>query len=210
MSLSALVRLGPLVTLEAIRNPASVREGAELYQSGALQLQRGARVFVNHDRDRPVGTVVELVEMADGEGEWLTARCSITAAPEWLRKGTAASIAYASTSRQQVAGWERILKGLVTEISILSPSVKPAQPMARVVLLREAPEPVPCDHDLIPRAREIHPTTQPRATSTNRGAEGNVTNGHVLDHQIAAAQWAAQTKPGMIRRPNIGEVTAVY
>jgi hypothetical protein len=54
-------------------------------------------------------------------------------APPWLQKGTPASISHSACHRTIYNGWEVIRDGLVTEVSVLSPGVKPAEPLAQLI-----------------------------------------------------------------------------
>ena len=93
---------------------------------------------MNHDPDREVGRVLELVEWDLWDGLWSCARCEIDGAPGWLERGTRASYGYACLHEQAIGEWSRLLRGLVTEVSILSPSVQPREPRAAVMLLQRA------------------------------------------------------------------------
>jgi hypothetical protein len=183
VSHTALIKVGQLVTLSVLLDPGSVRAGRELYQRGGLQLLQGAPLLVDHEDGRKVGSVDELLEFPDTDGDWLVARCTVTEPPEWLRQGTTkASVGLASLSRQKVGAWERVLRGLVSEVSILSPSVQPREPRARVVLLRETPAQAP--------ERTIDTTVDTEA--------------------IVAQARADQRHPaGLLIRPGIGQVLGV-
>jgi hypothetical protein len=137
VSYSAVIRLGPLVSEEALRDPASEERGRDIYQRGAMSLVRDAPVLVNHLDGLEVGSVEELWEWNEGPGGWLVARCTITAELLWLRVGTKASVGWAPLRHQAMrdGGWNRVLRGLVTEVSILTPDIAPADRMAQVVLL---------------------------------------------------------------------------
>ena len=170
MSYDALIKCGRVVTVDLL-NGGPVREGITLYQRGALQLHRDAPVLVDHDDNQPVGLVRELAEWPDTDGVWVWARCTIDRPPSWLAKGTRASVAYASLARGGMGDWSWVHRGLVTELSILSPSVEPAEPRARVVLLERStatPRAAP-----ITRRRGDNPPAPhegpPRITHDDRG-----------------------------------------
>ena len=135
---TAFIKLGRLVTRDVLYEVDSLPVGAEFYQRGALKLMPGAPVLVDHDDDRPIGFARELCEFPDTDGEWLAALTTITAPPGWLKRGTAASIGYASLYRQPLGDAERVLRGLATEVSVLSPGRRPAQPRAQVALFRRS------------------------------------------------------------------------
>ena len=98
-------------------------------------------MVVDHDMGRRVGVVLELVEYEDFDGPYVFARTRIEAAPGWLSKRTRASLAYIPLREQTFGGLARLLRGLVTEVSVLSPSREPREPRAGVVLLRDAESP---------------------------------------------------------------------
>ncbi len=122
-----------------------IKAGRELYHTKALQLAPNPKVLVNHDERRPIGRVVALEEWPEAEGVWVFARCELTETPEWLRggayNGTGASMAWIDlgTSQELPGGWRRFNRGMVTEVSVLSPSVKPAETRAKVVILQRHP-----------------------------------------------------------------------
>jgi hypothetical protein len=112
------------------------RPGRFLYQRGGLTLRGDTPILVDHDESRR-GDRAEVYEFADLDGPWLVADAEITAPPEWLSTRTKASFEFAPLQQQQANGWNRILRALVTEVSILSPGTNPAEPLARVMLLRQ-------------------------------------------------------------------------
>lgn len=140
MSYSALIKIGRLVTADLVNSEP--RADISLYQRGALKLNGGAPpVLVDHDYDRPIGQVLGLFEAPDTDGHWLWARCRIDQPPDWLKKGTKASIGYKALFRGGMGEWSWIHRGLLTEVSILSPGVQPAEPLAHVALLERAASP---------------------------------------------------------------------
>ena len=142
MSFSGVVKIAPILTESVLRNHSSQRAGKTFYQRGALTLKAGAPLVIDHDMGRPVGVVNELVEFVETDGPWLCARCTITDPPSWLRRGTKASFAFYELQQQAVGDWERVLRGLVSEVSILSAARRPKEPRAEVTLLyRSKPSP---------------------------------------------------------------------
>ena len=96
-------------------------------------------------------------------------------APAWLRNyETKASFGFSADQRGLFTEAETIAGALVNEVSILSPGTKPAEPLARVMLVK----------------RSTVPTSSHRAVAADD--QGTVFNGGP-----------------MLRRPNIGRVTAV-
>jgi hypothetical protein len=144
MTRRAVIRLGPKPTAETLHGDAR-RDGPTesgmrtLYDS--MRLAPDAPLLVDHDPERVVGRVVELVRWDDAHplAPWLAARVLLDdGAAEWVRQGTPASLSYATMYRSEWQGWEICRSGYVTEVSVLSATRKPAEALAQVVLLREA------------------------------------------------------------------------
>ena len=186
MTHTAVIKIGPLVTADVLRNPGSVRADRKLYQRGGLELLslKGVPLLADHDTSRQVGTVHELINFPDTDGEWIAARATITDKPEWLKRGTRASFGFASLQDQQVGDWSRVLRGLISEVSILSPGVRPVEPLAQVALLYRT-------------------EAKPRATSGTPSEPD-----WIRQAQIRQAQMEAAARGNLIR-PNIGHVLAV-
>ena len=110
----------------------------------ALQLAPNAPVLLNHDEQRRIGRLVELAEWDESDGRWTFARCVLDEVPEWLRvgayNGSAASMSWIdlSHSQQMPGGWRRYNAGLITEVSVLTPSVEPVEKRARVGFLQRS------------------------------------------------------------------------
>jgi hypothetical protein len=133
---NALIKLAPLYDRTKARTATRDRI---LYEPRSLRLRSDTPVVVNHDTDRVVGHVRELVEQDD----WVWARCVITDPPEWLEAHrTAASFRFIPFQRQRYKNLDRVLDALVCEVSVLSPSFQPAEAGAKVSLLYE-PKPKP-------------------------------------------------------------------
>ena len=134
MSHTALIKFAPLVSAEALLDPGSVRAGRQLYDHGAFRLLRpDLPILVDHDDSRQVGIVREVAEIADTDGDWLAALATFTDPPGWVTRGTPVSFGYHTFRRQQIGDWSRINSGLLTEISVLSQTMKPADTRARVL-----------------------------------------------------------------------------
>jgi hypothetical protein len=137
----ATIKMWRVVDVDVLRNLDSLPADRELFQSGALELVQGAPVYIDHRKDRRIGVIRELSEFADTDGTWLFAHTTITDPPDWLKRGTAASMSYATAQRRSLGpAHERVLRGLVTEVSVLSPGVLPEETRAKVVLYRQAAE----------------------------------------------------------------------
>lgn len=144
MTHKALIRIAQVATPDLYLTD-TIKPGRELYHTHGLQLAPNAPVLVAHDRDRPVGRVLELDEWDESDGRWVYARCALDEVPEWLRggpyNGTSASMGWANIGTDQTmpGGWRRFNRGLVNEVSILPPTVAPREARARVVLLQRSP-----------------------------------------------------------------------
>jgi hypothetical protein len=144
MSRIALVRLGPTVSFELIDSNQTKRT---LYDSTGIRPVPGkvAPVVIDHDMDRRVGEVLELVTMDDVEpwpvcARWLCARVRLSDdAPAWLKRGTPASISYYTMFESEINGWPIIREGLLNEVTLCSATHKPVEPLAKVILLRDEP-----------------------------------------------------------------------
>ena len=145
MSVSALLRFTPAFTPRVLDEPRLVRE--MMVERGALtkvKLDEPTPVVIDHDLDRQVGTVREIAvwdDVVTGTlvAPWYFASCDITDPPGWLKRGGGVSWSHKHLHSMEIAGTTMLRKALIMEISILSPSTKPAEPLARVALVRESP-----------------------------------------------------------------------
>lgn len=135
--MTACIQFAPLFTNDRLERWASDRD---LYGRGGLTFFPGRKdvpLLVDHNSTQEVGRVHQLVEWDDTDGPWLVARADITDPPAWLKRGTAASFAHKAERRSSFhENW--VYGSYVTEVSILSPTVRPAEPLARVVLLEDS------------------------------------------------------------------------
>lgn len=198
MSHTALIRLGLADTGDGIysdlRREHRGGDGGELYGNMQFAPDREPPLLVDHVKDaKPIGRVKSLLrtwETPFGGTQWLTAFCEITDPPCWLEKGTPASISYAALHRQELEGWMITRKGLVTEVSVLSPGKRPAEPLAQVVSFSPVERPaaaVPSTSDRV-AAADSSPLEWP---------------------DEAARRWAAAAPLGTIRRVGVGQVLGV-
>ncbi len=70
-------------------------------------------------------------------GDWYWASVEITDPPGWLKRNGGVSWSHNSLRELDVDGTTRLLRGITHEVSILSPTVKPAEPRARVEWIGE-------------------------------------------------------------------------
>ena len=164
MTFTSLIKFAPLTTLERVNDPRWSRPGRTMYDAGALTLLPGrpsVPVLVNHDKTRVIGAVTSLTRFEDVDGPWLAALAQITDRPPWLERGCRCSFGYGPAGTGQFAGCEILRRGVVTEVSVLSPGVEPAEPLAQVLTIHptETPKPAPTviHRSLAPAARRITP-----------------------------------------------------
>jgi len=178
MTYEIAVKVAPVFTGDRFEDPAW--RDRIMYRSDALLFRgRPVPLVVNHDKSRQLGEIAKIYKL-DDDGPWLVGIGTMTGErPEWLKRGTPASLRCYPLFRRDVVIRERradvIAKALLDEISVLSPGNEPGEPLARVLLLRESPVAV----------RD----TSGRASA---GGEGEVFYGGPI-----------------IRRPNIGRVLGV-
>jgi hypothetical protein len=150
---TSLIRFAPLATPERINSASWKRPGRTMYDFGALTFLPGKSsvpLFVNHDKARQIGVVTELMRLDDIDGPWLAALATITDRPCWLERGTRCSFAYASAgTSHDFFGCQIVRRGLVSEVSVLSPDRTPAEPLASVWSLRRAETTSSCDGEVI-------------------------------------------------------------
>ena len=142
---TAILRFVPAWTWRAFDEPRLVRE--VMVARDALypvKLSEPIPVVVDHDMDRQVGTVRHLEvrdEVISGafRSPWWLAHVDISDPPGWLKRGGGVSWCHRNLRKWTPAEIETtaVLKCLIHEVSILSPSVDPAEPLARVVWVGE-------------------------------------------------------------------------
>lgn len=141
MNYDALIAIAPLLDSTRFQNPEWERPGRDSYWGGSLQLlPREVPLTVNHEKHRQIGVVRSLFELDWSDGRWVVADANVTDPPEWLRKGTPASLSrYNAHTTRTAEGAERVTSAFVGEVSVLSPGVAPAEPRAQVVHLEAEP-----------------------------------------------------------------------
>ena len=121
-------------------------------------------VVIDHANPREeanvIGRVVELYIAPDMNGgvvrDWYFASAELDRPPAWLKRNSAVSWSHIPLRTQDVNGTTRLLRGVITEVSVLSPSVQPAESMARVVLVDDARSPAAGRDRLAADATIIH------------------------------------------------------
>ena len=140
MSLSemrAVLRFAPVYDPRILEVPGLARD--LMVQPGALEtvgLDEATPVVIDHDMDRQVGTVREIYIAPSVDAghvpEWFYASCDFEGPPGWLRAGGGVSWSHIPLRTQDVNGTTRLLRGVIKEISILTPSTRPAEGLAQV------------------------------------------------------------------------------
>jgi phage head maturation protease len=133
--ISLFAKVAPVYSPELVLDDTLRRKERTLYQAGAFRQQRDLPLLIDHDDAQRVGTVREILEHRDTDGLWHAVIADVDDPPAWLKRGTPVSIGFAKLSRTEANGCERILDALLTEVSILSPATRPAEPNARVLSL---------------------------------------------------------------------------
>lgn len=154
MSRLALVSLGRIASAENIARPVNYDTDPDPCLYEMAKLWDDAYVDIDHDHDRIVGRVLDTHRLDDASGLWLAARIEIDEPPSWLRKGTGVSVAGNSLFTRERNG--HVVKDiLVRSIALVSPACTAAQEGARVLTLREAPDPfAPTQLDKLPPLTE--------------------------------------------------------
>lgn len=149
MTWTALVKVAPILTHERQNSPGWTRPDRWLWRSNALRILPSLatpKLCVDHDEEQVIGYVEDILRLEDVDGPWFMGRCVVTNPPGWLKRGTPASLSSKILARSTFSE-DIICDGFVHEISVLSPGVRPAEPLARVELYKRsspaAPKPKP-------------------------------------------------------------------
>jgi hypothetical protein len=141
----ALIKFAPVFTHERFNDVTWARPGRRMYERGALEFMPGwdsIPLIVDHDDEREIGVVHRFGAIDWVDGPWLYAVATVTDPPSWLKRGTRASFESRPFDQRDVIIREHraevVARAFVSEVSVLSPSVKPAEPLAEVLSLRAA------------------------------------------------------------------------
>jgi hypothetical protein len=140
----ALVLLAPTARHNTLTNPVLTREERTHYAKLTAPDWRDHPVLLDHDESQPIGAVTRMHELEHLIGTswttWHVAEVQLARdAPEWIKKGTPASIStrpFSETSEPWTPN-RIIWNALLLEVSLLSAGVRPREPHARVLHLRE-------------------------------------------------------------------------
>jgi hypothetical protein len=148
MTHTAIIKFAPIFTVERFNDPAWNRPGRQLYESGAFRFlpsEDTVPLVVNHDDSREIGTVHEVFKLDWIDGPWICARATVNDPPSWLKRGTRSSFSFITLHLTEfnIRGTqaEVVAKGIVREVSVLSPTTNPAEPCAEVWSYRPAEVP---------------------------------------------------------------------
>ena len=174
MTHSAVIKLAPILTAERWDDSAWTRPGRTFYWPGSLRLLPGkpTPLVVDHDMSRTIGTVNELTRMDFVDGPWIVARGVVDdPLPSWVRTyRTKASFgSWRVHATTHADGWERVTKAIVKEVSLLSPALEPAEPLAQVVLVQRSTSTPTNRASAMPADGVIH--TPPGATLRRPGGQ---------------------------------------
>ncbi len=122
---------------------------AQMLARGALEKVKADEptpVVVDHDMDRVVGPVREITvwdDVVSGTlvAPWFFTHCNLTEAPGWLRRGTSVSWSYKILHELEIAGTTLLRRVFIEEVSILSASRRPREPLAKVCLVERQAKP---------------------------------------------------------------------
>ena len=147
MTHTALIKVAPILTLGRQNDPVWTRRDRWLWRSNALRIlphQPTPKLLVDHDDEQVIGYVEKILHLEDTDGPWFMGKAVVTHPPYWLKRGTPASLSSKILARSTFSE-DIICDALVHEISVLSPGVQPAEPLARVELY--APRSSPAARD---------------------------------------------------------------
>lgn len=140
---SAMLRFAPVFTGGVVDDPKLVRQ--YMVERGALKPMSYSKpipVLVDHNKTRQIGTVRELAiydEVISGSrcAPYYVAHVDITE-PTAMQRGNGVSWGFHLLHELEIAGTKLIRSAIITEVSVLTPSVKPAEVFARVCWVGES------------------------------------------------------------------------
>jgi hypothetical protein len=142
MSKVGLARISPVpqaAMAERVEQPEAC-----LYRTLIQLPGKDIPVWVNHDEERVIGRVRELSRIDEPTlGWWHAAMVELHDPPEWANSKTPVSLSTKPLHMSESTAYGRELahSALVVELSLLSPSKRPAEPGARMLSLREVADP---------------------------------------------------------------------
>lgn len=142
MSQSVFIKFAPVFTLERYNDPVWARPGRMMYEPGSLKFMPGensALLLVDHDYGREIGRVHRLSRDDWLDGPWFFASATVDDPPSWLERGTPVSFGFGPVHIRDMAirdSRAEVVAQALVEVSVLSPSKRPAEPLAQVISLR--------------------------------------------------------------------------
>ena len=133
---AALLRFAPVYDPRIITDPKLAR--ALVVERGALErVRRNEPLPVVVDHEHQVGTVREIFTAPDvlygrNVTDFYFASVELSDPPTWLRRSGGVSWSYRALHTREVGESTVLARGLIDEVSLLSPSVQPAEPFATV------------------------------------------------------------------------------
>ena len=135
---TAVLRFVPAYTPHLLDDPRLVRQ--LMVERGALtkvKLDEPIPVVVDHDLDRQIGTVRSIDVWDDVMpgafvAPWFFAHVDLEDPPEWLKRGGGVSWSHRNVHSMEIAGTTLLRSAIIDEVSILTPSTQPAEPLAQV------------------------------------------------------------------------------
>jgi hypothetical protein len=142
MSYEAVIAFAPETSAKRLNDPR--RGKRTLYDTSQLRMlphEQTIPLLVDHDENRELGRVNELMRLRDSDGWWLCAIATLEKCPVWLKRGVPSSFRF---NRLQSDGFgnDIVRAGLVREVSVLS-SAEPYEPLARVWSVKAVEEAKP-------------------------------------------------------------------
>ncbi len=187
---TALIRFARALDFHDLADTTTPRQ--VFSRTAFLKQLRKDAVVIDHDDDRVVGRIVDLVvteDMSNGAQPmlWHIARVEGDF-PPWVRKGTGASFRHRPIHSMNYGAVESVQSAILDEITICSPSHEPVDPLAQVTFLRTLDAPL--------------------ASATSSAGRAHHRPADDLENRLAR-EWAAAAPRGVIRRVNIGQVLSV-
>jgi len=134
--ISVFARVAPVYHSRLVLDPQLRREERTLFQRGSMRMiNSSVPLLIDHDPQQQVGQVHEVTEFRDADGLWHAATATVDDPPEWLKRGSACSIGFITLSQTQHHGCLRVLDAALKEVSLVSPTHRPLEPLARVLTL---------------------------------------------------------------------------
>ena len=149
MTYEAVLRFAPAYDARHFDDDAPGARPDLLVSHDALKKARRNEptpVVIDHDDEHVVGHVTNVwvsddVDYGTRVRKWHFAACELNERPGWLKRGCGVSWSYHALA--SYTAWDTstsvLTSCILREVSLLSPSLSPAEPLARVCLVKESP-----------------------------------------------------------------------